>query len=100
MEQSTKLKIDLKTTTPVKSEDGNLIFQEGFILRKASRFITGGAQDAIVPIPVFFDIVTGMPLKDTLPKELWSEFGYTDNEPVVETLPGSPTQSPTLQVVK
>jgi len=75
MEQP-KLNIDLKNTTAIKSEEGNQIFQEGFILRKASRFITGGTKDSIIPIPIFFDILTGKPIKETLPIEFWEEFGY------------------------
>ena len=29
------------------------VFTEGVMLRKASRFVTGTAQDAMIPIPVF-----------------------------------------------
>ena len=46
------------------------LFQQGFILRKVSRFITQGTEDAVMPIPVFYDEKTGKILKDTLPPEL------------------------------
>ena len=35
-------------------------------MRKASRFAVGTAQDALIPIPVFYDVKTGAILKDTL----------------------------------
>ena len=66
--------IDLTTPTPVASPDGNHVFQEGVILRKVSRFITGGAEDGLIPIPVFVDIKTGKVLTELLPKELRSEY--------------------------
>jgi hypothetical protein len=43
-------------------------------LRKASRFAVGTAQDALIPIPVFYDVKTGAILKETLPKELQDEY--------------------------
>ena len=73
-QQKQQLSVDLKQTTAIKSEDGNQIFQEGFLLRKVSRFLTGQAKDGVIPVPVFFDIVTGLPLKDTLPPDLVNEF--------------------------
>ena len=48
-----QLNIDIKTTTPIKSPEGNMVFQEGVILRKVSKFIAGTAEDGIVPVPVF-----------------------------------------------
>jgi hypothetical protein len=36
--------------------------------------MTGTTEDAIVPIPVFYDVVSGKILKDTLPKELQDEY--------------------------
>lgn len=74
-----QLNVNLKQTTAIKSENGNQIFQEGFILRKVSRFLTGQPKDGIMPVPVFFDIVSGMPLKETLPQELVNEFYPEDD---------------------
>ena len=45
--------IDLAKTTSVPNDSGGQLFQQGFILRKVSRFITNGAEDAVLPIPVF-----------------------------------------------
>ena len=66
--------IDLTTTTPITSEDGNHVFQEAVILRKVSRFITGQAEDGIIPIPCFVDVKSNKILTDLLPKELREEY--------------------------
>jgi hypothetical protein len=68
------LNIDIKNTAPVTSEEGNMVFQEGVILRRVSRFVTGTSEDGIIPVPVFFDVKTGKVLIDMLPKELREEF--------------------------
>jgi hypothetical protein len=73
-QQVPQAQIDLTTTTPITSPDGNSIFQEGVILRKVSRFITGQAEDGVIPIPCFFDIKTGKVMSDFLPKELRVEY--------------------------
>ena len=47
-------RIPLDKTTSIDCDKcGNNIFIEGLILRKASRFITGTTQDAIIPVTVF-----------------------------------------------
>ena len=66
--------IDIKNTTAITSPDGNQVFSEGVILRKVSRFVTGTSEDGVIPIPVFYDVVTGKVLVELLPKELRSEF--------------------------
>ena len=66
--------IDLAKTISVPNDSGGQLFQQGFILRKVSRFITNGAEDAVLPIPVFYDKETGKILKDTLPPELRNEY--------------------------
>ena len=66
--------IDIKNTQPIISPDGNQVFQEGVILRKVSRFVTGTHEDGIIPVPVFFDVQTGKVLVELLPKELRAEF--------------------------
>lgn len=72
--QDLKINITLKNTQPVLSADGNQVFAEGVILRKVSRFVAGTEEDAIMPIPVFYDIQTGKILVETLPKDLRDEF--------------------------
>jgi hypothetical protein len=73
-QEQPRLNINLKNTEIVKSEEGNVVFAEGLILRKASKFMTGTSEDALVPIPVFYDVVSGKILKETLPKELQDEY--------------------------
>jgi hypothetical protein len=66
--------IDIKNTQPITSPDGNQVFQEGVILRKVSKFVTGTSEDGVIPVPVFFDVKTGKVLVELLPKELRAEF--------------------------
>jgi hypothetical protein len=68
------LNIDIKNTTAITSPEGNAVFAEGVILRKVSRFVTGTSEDGIIPVPCFYDVVTGKPLLEMLPKELRAEF--------------------------
>jgi hypothetical protein len=72
--QDLKINIDLTNTQPILSPEGNQVFAEGVILRKISRFVAGTDEDAVMPIPVFYDIQTGKVLVDTLPKDLRAEF--------------------------
>ena len=73
------INIDIKNTQPITSPEGNQVFQEGVILRKVSRFVTGTQEDGIIPVPCFFDVATGKVLVELLPKELRAEF--EDEEP-------------------
>jgi len=68
------LNIDLSNTTGIETPFGRVYFQQGVILRKVSKFVTGGTEDAILPIPVFYDSESGKILKDTLPPELREEY--------------------------
>ena len=74
MNQKPTLNFDLKQTTSLESSTGGKIFQEGYILRKVSKILSGTTQDAIVPIPVFYDVKTGEVAQETLPVELQDEF--------------------------
>lgn len=69
-----QLNIDLKNTTAVETPDGGVIFQQGMVLRKVSKFVVGSEEDALIPIPVFFDSKTGKIIKDTLPPDLREEY--------------------------
>jgi len=74
MQQMQQPQIDLSKTTIIPNGSGGEIFKQGFILRKVSRFITGGNEDAVLPIPVFYDGATGKILKDTLPPEIREDY--------------------------
>lgn len=52
MEQQLNISLD-KTTSIVCNKCKHNIFIQGVVLRKASRFLTGTAQDALIPVPVF-----------------------------------------------
>tara|TARA_B110000977_G_scaffold173718_1_gene227102 strand:+ start:301 stop:543 length:243 start_codon:yes stop_codon:yes gene_type:complete len=65
--------IDLKNTSEVKNSEGGSIFQQGVILRTISKFITGTDEDALLPIPVFYDSKTGKILTSSVPKDLREE---------------------------
>ena len=66
--------IDLSKTTAGPNNSGGQLFEQGFVLRKVSRFITNGDEDAVLPIPVFYDKETNKILKDTLPPELRGDY--------------------------
>ena len=68
------LNIDLKNTESVEHKNGK-VWAQGFIIRKISKFVTGTAEDAYMPIPVFYDPASGEILQDTLPKELRDDKG-------------------------
>jgi len=65
--------IDLKNTTGMKNTKGGSVFQQGVILRKVSKFITGTDEDALLPIPVFYDAESGLILKGSVPADLREE---------------------------
>ena len=74
MQQQPQMNLDLSKTTAIDTPSGGKIWQQGIILRKVSKFVTGTTEDAIVPIPVFYDPVDNTILEDTLPKELREEY--------------------------
>lgn len=69
MEQP-KMNLDLKKTTPVLTKSGKKIWQQGFVLRKVSRFITGAGEDMILPLQIYFDPETGEINLDGVPQEM------------------------------
>lgn len=69
--QQMKLNISLDKTTPVTCEKcGCFSFQGAVLLRKASKFLTGTQQDALVPIETFACTACGHVNADFLPKEI------------------------------
>ena len=73
-QQQLNLNIDLKATKSVETEEGNVIFQQGMLLREVSKFVVGSDENSILPIPVFYDPQTGKILEGTVPKELREEY--------------------------
>ena len=68
------LNIDFKNTMPVEGFDGGQLFGQAFVLRKVSKFVVGGTEDALLPIPVFYDLETKKIILDSVPKELREEY--------------------------
>jgi hypothetical protein len=68
--QQNQLNLDITKTSPILTKEGGKVWQQGFILRKASRFLTGSSEDQIIPIPIFFDPVSGEILKDGMPQQM------------------------------
>jgi uncharacterized Zn finger protein len=59
-----------KTSGVTCDECSGEVFTDGVMLRKASRFITGTAQDALIPIQVFSCVKCGHVNKEFLPSQL------------------------------
>jgi hypothetical protein len=74
MNNNLKLNVSLdKTIAIVCDKCENQTFSEAVILRKVSRFLTGQAQDGLVPIPVFTCCSCGHVNEEFLPAELKKE---------------------------
>ena len=73
-EKPLNVNIDIKSSQPITSPEGNHIFAEGVIIRKISKFVAGTAEDAIIPIPCFYDVKTGKVLTELLPKDIRDEY--------------------------
>lgn len=73
-QQKMNINIDLKNTTSIETPEGNKVFQQGVLLRKVSKFVVGAEEDAVMPIPVFYDPQTGKILESTIPVELREEY--------------------------
>jgi uncharacterized Zn finger protein len=65
-----QMNINLEDTTEIKCENcNNNVFNQGVMLRGISRFITGTAQDGVMPIPVFACSKCGHVNTQFLPKQ-------------------------------
>ena len=68
------LNIDFKSTIAIEGFDGGQLFGQAYVLRKVSKFVVGGKEDALLPIPVFYDLETKKIVADSIPKELREEY--------------------------
>lgn len=73
MEQP-QLNIDFSKTTAVEGFNGGKLFGQAVIIRKISKFMIGADEDALIPIPVFYDLESKKILVDSLPPELRAEY--------------------------
>jgi hypothetical protein len=74
MQNQPEMNIDFSTTTAVEGFNGGQLFGQAFVLRKISKFIIGANEDALIPIPVFYDLESKKIIKDSLPPELRDEY--------------------------
>lgn len=66
-----QLKVSLDKTFPIICEKcGSQAFQEALMLRKVSKFLTGDAQDGILPVATFVCAKCGHVNEEFMPKEL------------------------------
>ena len=72
-QQVPQMNVDLKTTEGITNAEGKSVFQSGVILRKISKFVAGTDNDAIMPIPVFYDPKNMKILGEGIPAELREE---------------------------
>jgi hypothetical protein len=74
-QEKMQLNIPLEKTVTITNEAGEpIILGEAIILRKANKFLVGTQQDALVPIPIFYDLKTHKIALDMLPPEIRDEF--------------------------
>lgn len=76
--QQNQLNLDISKTTPILTKDGGKVWSQGFVLRKASRFLLGSDEDQIIPIPVFYDPISGEICKEGMPAQM--DFLFEDAE--------------------
>jgi hypothetical protein len=70
-QEQINMNITLDKTSGVSCDEcKGEVFTDGVMLRKASRFITGTAQDAIIPIQVFSCVKCGHVNEEFLPSQL------------------------------
>lgn len=89
MEQQINVSID-KTDEVICESCNNNVFIDGFLLRRASKFITGGNQDSLIPIQVFLCSKCGGVNEEMIPPILRNQ--YTEFE---EVMPANVRQMPT-----
>jgi uncharacterized Zn finger protein len=69
--QPQQINIPLDKTIGVYCEEcESQVFSEGLILRKASKFLTGTAQDSLMPMATFYCVKCGHVNEDFLPQGL------------------------------
>jgi hypothetical protein len=49
-------------------------FNKVSFLRSVSKFVVGAEEDAVLPVPVFYDPISGKILESTIPVELREEY--------------------------
>lgn len=65
--------VTLENTTPMFNDSEGVLWKEGVILRRVSKFLIGADEDGIIPIPVFYDPETLKILETSIPPALKEE---------------------------
>ena len=73
-QENMNLNVDLKNTTSIESPEGGVVFQQGVLLRKVSKFVVGAEEDAVLPIPIFYDPISGKVLESIIPLDLREDY--------------------------
>ena len=68
-QQPIRIKLKLSDTTEVTCPCGGSTFDEGMLLRRVSRILSGGGPE-ITPIPAIYCVKCGKPVTELLPPEL------------------------------
>lgn len=76
--QQPKLNVDISKSTPILNSSGGKLFHQGYILRKISKFVIGGEEDAIVPIQIYYDPETLEICRESIPPGF--EFLFKDEK--------------------
>ena len=76
MQEQQQPNIDFKSTTQVLGADGDkdILFGQAFIIRKVSKFLVGASEDALIPIPVFYDLNSKKIILDSIPADIRDEY--------------------------
>lgn len=74
MQKQPQMNIDFANTTSIEGFDGGKLFGQAVVIRKISKFLVGAEEDALIPIPVFYDLESKKILADSLPPELREEY--------------------------
>lgn len=74
MNNQPQMNIDFTKTTPIVGFNGSQLFGQAVLIRKVSKFLVGAEEDALIPIPVFYDLESKKILPDSLPPELRAEY--------------------------
>lgn len=73
MQQQQQPQIDLRNTEQVFNSEGGVLFKQGIILRKVSKFVTGTPDDMLMTVPVFYDPTNGKILENAVPPAIKEE---------------------------
>lgn len=73
--ENQQMSMDLKNTSKINNSKKNKgLFLQGFILRRVSKFITGGPSDGVLPIPVYYCPISNKILEESIPVDIREDY--------------------------